>query len=82
MSFSATRLTLYAILSSMETDLRKTITVNLDSGNVKGVIGEELWKKASDRWAKDQETKDNQASLEDLLFYIDLSGSSKLIGHC
>jgi len=71
MSFSATRLTLYAILSSIENDLRNIITAELESHvDVETVIGD-VWPGAKDRFIKEVGVFGRKPSLKEILYYVD-----------
>ena len=73
MTYSASRLTLYAIISAIEVDLRNAIRYHLSSeGDAKAILGEVLYLRSLDRFKRDQEDVPD-ASLEDLLSYIDFA---------
>lgn len=73
MALSATRLTLYALLSSLEESLRETILLHLEPQNdVISLLGPERTEKASQRREADRVDVESQATLADLLAYTDL----------
>ena len=81
MSYSSTRLTLYALLSSMETDFRRLIHFQLSGmkPNVE-ILGNDLWKRAKDRLNKDFGTlSDDEISLSDVLLYVDFGDLFQII---
>lgn len=83
MSFSATRLTLYALISAMECDLRYLIRVELkDQMSLEDLLGKDLLKRAIDRLEKvDGKDISKKYTLENLLYYIDLGDLFQIINH-
>jgi hypothetical protein len=72
MSYSVTRLTLYAILTAVEEDLRETIRVHLTGQKeARDVLGEDVCKRATERLAREMGTTDTQPSLHEALLFID-----------
>lgn len=72
MSFSATRLTLYAILSSIESDMRTVIITELDgTDTINNLIGDELWLVTKERLEKDSGVRVSEPSLREALYYVD-----------
>jgi LuxR family transcriptional regulator, glucitol operon activator len=79
MAFSVSRLTLYAVLSAIEEDLRKAIQHNLSHIDANQLLGEEVLKKAIKRVEIDLELDDKLASHELLLSYIDFADAYKTL---
>jgi LuxR family transcriptional regulator, glucitol operon activator len=80
MSFSATRLTLYAILSSIEDDLRKLIVLHLaDQATSLQIFGEDLLAICQARLEKDPSVVSNEQPTHQLLFYADFGDLHKII---
>ena len=80
MAYSATRLTLYAILSAIETDLRHLIRSHLDGQlNPHEVLGDDVYTTAVDRYEKEVDLPDGKPTLEQLLCYTDFSDAYKLL---
>ncbi len=72
MSYSASRLTLYAVLSAIEADLRRVIWMYLDSDlQPEGLFGEDSHRKASERFERDGGDSSHGLSLEEVLRYVD-----------
>lgn len=80
MGFSISRLTLYAILSSIEEDMRNTIRSYLFAER-EGIslFGEDTFKKCQERLSKDQQVSAQKASLGDLVEYIDYAEAFQII---
>lgn len=80
MGFNIARLTLYAILSSMEEDMRELILFHLGGQmETSDLLGQEVYNKCKDRLIKDQGTTITQASVEELLIYTDFAESYQII---
>lgn len=80
MSFSATRLTLYAILSSIESDIRQVIVSELDGTNtVSDLLGDDIWPNAKDRYEKDSGILVSELSLREALYYVDFGDLYKIL---
>lgn len=72
MSYSATRQTLYAILSAIETDLRNVVLRYLDGAfGYEVILGQEAFEKALSRFRNDHDKGDDVPSLSELLPYAD-----------
>lgn len=71
MSYNVSRLTLYAILSSVEDDLRALIQYYLSHVSPNELFGDEVYKKALERLLKDVGGVGEQASFLQVLMYID-----------
>lgn len=77
MTASVARLSLYALISAIEDDLRSTLVRFLpNDGNVRKLLGEELFKKLADRCESD--LIDTAGSLPDLIQYADFGDSIQL----
>jgi LuxR family transcriptional regulator, glucitol operon activator len=80
MSYSASRLTLYALLSSIEEDLRDLIQMYLDAeAKPEALLDKELLEKCQKRLAKDQSGPLNPEKIADLLVYADFADLIKLL---
>jgi tetratricopeptide (TPR) repeat protein len=80
MGFNIARLTLYAILSSIEEDMRVLILFHLEGQlEPSDLLGQEVYNKCKDRLIKDQDTTIAQASIEELLIYTDFAESYQII---
>lgn len=72
MAFSATRLTLYALISAMESDLRRLIKKELASQyDATDIIDSDLLKAAKSRLEKDLGVMEDTPSIDYVLYYID-----------
>ena len=80
MSYSISRLTLFAVICSIETDLRDIISNYLglhdDLGNV---LGNDIAQQVCDRYEKDFGHSPNPLTIDQVLFYIDFADSYKVI---
>ncbi len=80
MGYSASRLTLYAVLASIEEDLRDLIQVYLDSEEKpEALLDKELLEKCQRRLARDQSGPINPDKIMDLLVYADFADLIKLL---
>ena len=80
MSFSATRLTIYFVLSAIEADLREFIKIYLDGQkNHDEILGTDVLQKALDRLKKDQDQSSDNPSLEEILYYTDFPDAFKTL---
>lgn len=81
MSYSSTRLTLYALLSSMETDFRRIIYSQLNGMKPSPeILGSGLWANAKNRLNKDFGVlADDEISLSDALLYVDFGDLFQII---
>jgi len=80
MSFSLSRQTIYAILSAIEADLRTLIGNHLGwMEDVPAILGSEVFSRAVERFHKDSQTVGSQATLDELLFYIDFSDTYAIL---
>jgi LuxR family transcriptional regulator, glucitol operon activator len=84
MNGSATRLTLYALISAMETDMRgKAVSVLSGERDFKQVLGPELYEKAFERLQKEHGTSAYITGLKDLVPYFDFPDALQLLQtHC
>jgi LuxR family glucitol operon transcriptional activator len=71
MTYSATRLTLFAILGAIESDLRTSVLTHLAHLEPEEVLGEALWITATDRLQRDTEASIG-ADLVTVLPYVDM----------
>ena len=56
MTYSASRLTLYAVISSIEDDLRRALLFHLSAeGNAKSILGDVLYARSVERYLKEHE---------------------------
>lgn len=78
MSFMATRLTCYALLSALENDLRSEIAVHISDDNPAHALGSERSLAAQARRSKDLGTKQGD-SLTQLLPYLDFADSYEVL---
>jgi LuxR family transcriptional regulator, glucitol operon activator len=79
MGYSSSRLTLYAVLSAIEEDLREVITTLLgDQMTPKELLGD-VWTKALERYESDAESSDQSPSLQQVLYYTDFPDIYKLL---
>lgn len=73
MSYIASRLTMFAIVTSIENDLRSLIIKHLEhAASVEELLGSDLAEKAKERLEKDVDIPPTNPSLGSLLFYVDL----------
>jgi LuxR family glucitol operon transcriptional activator len=80
MAYSASRLTLYAIISAIEEDLRKAIVQMLPDTDPETLFGNDLWIRALDRYRKDKDSDGvEKPTTLDLLPYIDFSDCYQLL---
>lgn len=69
---SITRLSLYALISAIEVDLRNTLSTYLSgTGPATAILGEQLFKKIADRSEQEIPQSAVNASIEDLILYCD-----------
>src|SRR5882724_5491895 len=79
MTYSASRLTLYAVISAIEDDLRKAVLFHLGAeGDAKAILGEALYAYSLERFQKDQGSAASPL-LEELLPYIDFADSYQIL---
>jgi LuxR family glucitol operon transcriptional activator len=81
MSYSATRLTLYALISGIESDLRHIIRTGLrDQITLDNLLGKNLLKRTTERLEKiEGQNVDENYTLENLLYYIDFGDLYQII---
>jgi LuxR family glucitol operon transcriptional activator len=80
MSYNTSRLTLYALISAFEIDLRNFITAEyLIEFSLKDLLSEEAYQKLTRRAKNEQEVYDDSPSDNDLLEYIDFQESIEII---
>lgn len=77
-SYSATRLTCYALLSSLEEDLRSEIEAYIPLDNVVGVLGPDRAERVQARRSRDHGPKP-AASLAPLIPYLDFADSYEVL---
>jgi LuxR family glucitol operon transcriptional activator len=74
MSYSATRQTLYAVLSAIETDLRAVILQFLDGAmGYEEILGQKAFEKSLSRYRNESDGTDGAPDLSSLLAYADFS---------
>lgn len=78
MSYSATRLTCFALLSALEEDLRQHIEVHLGASNPAEVLTEDELEKTQKRRKADRGARDS-GSLPELLSYLDFAESYQVL---
>src|SRR5947209_6763039 len=79
MAYNRTRLTLYAILSAIEEDMRSAICTHLDSGdNARDLLGN-LWPKIKERLEEDIKLNLDNPPIEQLLYYADFADLYSII---
>jgi len=80
MGYSISRLTLFALLSSVENDLRKVmINYISEEGKSSELLGTDLFQQVQQRAEKDMREIYENSSLELCLSYVDFSDSYKLL---
>ena len=73
MTYSASRLTLYAVISAIEEDLRRALLLHLGSeGSAQSLLGDALYGRSLERYHKEHESS-SAAALEDILPYLDFA---------
>jgi LuxR family transcriptional regulator, glucitol operon activator len=77
MSYTASRQTLYALISAIELDLRALILTHLMGLEVPTLLGESLFAKAGER--REREVGDEPASLEGFIEYLDFGDLYQLL---
>lgn len=79
MAFNLTRMTVYALISAVEQDLRNMVTSHMTD---KSLLNESLVERANLRFTKDNEisaSRDEEIGLEDLICYFDLGDTFQVI---
>lgn len=79
MAFNLTRMTVYALISAVEQDLRNMVTNHMTDVSM---LNESLVERASLRFTKDNEvsvSRDEEVGLEDLVSYFDLGDTFQVI---
>ena len=72
MAYSIARLTLYALISSIEEDLRDMIVSQLSAcGPAKEILGPEVWEKSVARYKKDSDSDPSHCGLDALIGFTD-----------
>jgi LuxR family glucitol operon transcriptional activator len=80
MSFAVSRLTLYAIISAIEVDLRRAISLHFTTNcEVDKILGPEIYAQAMSRLEREQGTLNRDPQLEELLPYLDFSDAYKVL---
>jgi LuxR family transcriptional regulator, glucitol operon activator len=78
MSFSATRLTCFALLSALEEDLRAEIELHVPLDDINGILGQERAALVEGRRARDHGDRPAR-SVASLLPYVDFSDSFEIL---
>lgn len=74
MAYSLTRLTLFAIISSIEQDLRQQAILHLkDHISAEEIFTRDVYEKCLDRYMKENGFTSEKPNLEDLILYSDLA---------
>lgn len=80
MSLTYAGLTLYAVLSGIEEDLRDVIRTHLvDHKSGGDLLGEDLWKNSVSRLERDIGFADDRVSVNDVLAYLDFADAYQVI---
>lgn len=80
MSYSATRLTIYSIISAIETDLRDLICATFHtSQNIPATLGESLFAKCYERLQKDAGPSAFVKSIGEVAIYLDYADSYQFL---
>ncbi|MDI6636472.1 tetratricopeptide repeat protein [Pantoea dispersa] len=79
MAFNLTRMTVYALISSLEEDLRAVIKDYLIGSENSAVIPDELFRRAQSRLEKDMGFTFDSTSQSDLIDYFDLGDTYQVI---
>ncbi|WP_272682339.1 tetratricopeptide repeat protein [Providencia sp. PROV120] len=79
MAFNLTRMSVYALISSLEEDLRAIITTYLENEALDEVISTDLKSRAKQRLEKDIGFSFDDVSLSDLVDYFDLGDTYQVI---
>lgn len=79
MAASVSRLSLYALISAIEEDLRDTLSTFLpNDGNAIGVLGEQLFKKLAERSEGELSQAANRIPIDELLLFSDYGDTIQL----
>ena len=80
MSFSASRLTIYALLSAIETDLRRLVIEHLEGQlSIEEILTPDICDKATERLIRDDGSLEENARLKTLLYYVDFGDTYMLL---
>lgn len=80
LGYSVSRLTLYAILSAIEDDLRETVEIHLGpKADLKTILGESLLAKVTQRYRADDALPGEDESISRLLDYADFGDLHQLL---
>ncbi len=80
MSFSASRLTCYAVLSAIEEDLRGLLHSYMsEESDSRTFLGDDIWNKCVGRLGRDQAIAGEHFSIDDLLPYLDFADAYQLL---
>jgi len=80
MSFSASRLTIYALLSAIETDLRRLVIEHLEGQlSTEEILTPDICDKATERLIRDDGSLDENNRLKSLLYYVDFGDTYMLL---
>lgn len=81
MSFNISRLTLYALLSSIEEDLRSLVVTQLgNQTNTEQLLGSNLWDRSLNRLKRDVEDTEQANQLPLTISYVDYDDLRQLLG--
>jgi len=77
---AATRLTLYALVSAIEEDIRSTISNELGHQKTPAeLLGPDVWQTAAERFVKEYGSIEQDAPLSDILLYVDFGDLSQIL---
>lgn len=77
--YSISRLTLYAVLSAIEEDLRRIINHNLSHLQINNLLPSDVVEKINERIIKETGLSYGQASLREICYYLDFGDLHKLL---
>lgn len=80
--YSISRLTLYAMLSAIEDDLRRIINQHLYHLHIKDILPHDLAEKVNDRAIKEIGSPYVELSLREVCYYLDFGDLYKLLNNC
>jgi len=80
MTYSASRLTLYALLSGIETDLREMLVIHCGAEkDLTKLLGKDLFDRVFERYVKDGGDLGGVSSITDLVDYLDFADSYQVL---
>src|SRR5665213_1552207 len=79
MSFSASRLTIFALLTGLEEDLRELIVQHLGSHNAQDSLGERLFHLAMERFVKENQILLGPPLVSELAYFIDFADTYQVL---